>query len=75
MSEPLGSPLAMGTFDESLEIARSNTTAEGGQVLVHRPIEMTHLAGADCPCRPVIMSGDSLHEADDVLAEVERCDG
>jgi hypothetical protein len=78
MSEPLTEEIeASGDFAAMIEQARDNIAleGEGGQIFVHRPIEMEHLEGDDCPCRPLIVEGNSLHKPEDLLAEVEWCDG
>lgn len=78
MSEPLtGELTARGDFAAMIEKARDNIAieGEGGEIFIHRRIDMEHLKGDDCPCRPVIVAGDGLHKPEDLLAEVERCDG
>lgn len=77
MSDPLSTKFeATGDFAAMVEHARNNIALEGGgELFIHRPFEMEHLEGDDCPCRPVVIDGFSLHKPETLLAEIERCDG
>ena len=75
MSKPLGKPETTGTFDEALELAKDGAYVEGGSVFVHRKIDMVHLGGEDCPCRPLVVSPTTLRKNEDLLNEIESLDG
>lgn len=76
MGQPLSTEYeATGDFEAVLEIARENAIRDGGKVFVHRPFDVDHLDGLDCPCRPLIFADNNLWEPSDWLVEVEKLDG
>lgn len=77
MSEPLSSEFqAHGDFAAMIERARDNIVNKGYErTFIHRAIEMEHLEGDDCPCRPIVVDGDILTKPEHLLSEIERCDG
>lgn len=76
MSQPLsGEYDGMGDFEAMLNLACDNAIMDDGEVFIHRHFDIEHLSGADCPCRPVIIGGDSLRKSSDLLAEVGSSDG
>lgn len=66
-----------GPFDAAFQDAMDKIAADGsGRLIVHRPVEIEHLEGDDCPCRPVVLVGEtSLRSPESVLEEIGKADG
>lgn len=44
-------------------------------LIIHRQFDGEHELTETCWCQPIITDTDDLRDADDIVAETERCQG
>jgi len=65
-----------GSFRELFERALDGIAeAGGGTLTVHRGLPVEHTNTQACPCRPLVLSGVTPRDPDDILEEIERTNG
>lgn len=45
------------------------------QIVVHRAFEGEHEDSETCWCRPVVTDSDDLRDKDEIVEELNECDG